>query len=268
MKSAGKWRRNSLLVLEGVVPLGVGHGARVEPHVHHLGRPAHGAAARRAGPRELVDEGPVRVEVVGQRPAQPRPAPRSSRSTDVLGSRRHNPHRQRRAPVAVPGQGPVHVAPRATRRSASAPPRAAATAPARCWRSSPPGTRWSGEPGVPRHVDERGAAAPAVRVAVDHVAVTEDAAPRRQVSTSTGSASFTNIPPTSGRPPQEAAGVVHRAQHGQAVALPRRVVVGAERGRHVHDAGAVLGADEVLQHHRSRPAPRSSGTGTTSSGRR
>ena len=53
-----------LAVLERVVHLGERHRAGLEPAVQHLRHPAHGRAAGRVvrvGPGELVDEGPVQV---------------------------------------------------------------------------------------------------------------------------------------------------------------------------------------------------------------
>ena len=43
--------------------------------------------------------------------------------------------------------------------------------------------------------------------------------------------------------------VIHGSEHGEAVALPRRVVVGPECGSHMYDSRALLGTDEILQDH-------------------
>ena len=61
-----------------------------------------------------------------------------------------------------------------------------------------------------------------------------------------GSASLTNSPPTTGIDVGKLAARVHRLQEREVVPLPRRVVVGAERRRHVHDAAAVVRRHEVL----------------------
>ena len=54
-----------LLVLEGVVDLGVGHGSRVEPHVDQVGFAAHRLALRR-DEDDLIDIGAVQVDAVGR----------------------------------------------------------------------------------------------------------------------------------------------------------------------------------------------------------
>ena len=51
-----------LLVLEGIVPLGDGHGAGVEPGVDDGGHPARLGAALGAGEGDLVDVGAVQFE--------------------------------------------------------------------------------------------------------------------------------------------------------------------------------------------------------------
>ena len=97
-----------LVVLERIVPLREGHGARVEPGVDHLGHAAHVGAALGAAQHDVVDVGPVQLEVVGRR---------RDRHLAQLGDAAHAmrvallaaPHGQRRAPVAVARQGPVDV---------------------------------------------------------------------------------------------------------------------------------------------------------------
>ena len=105
-----------LPVLERVVVLGEGHGARVEPGVDHVLDPFHraGAVRSRARPLEVVvDERPVRIEagavvrIFRQGPAHL--AEEFLEGTDHLGlaAAAALPDRQRRAPVAAAGQGPV-----------------------------------------------------------------------------------------------------------------------------------------------------------------
>src|SRR5437764_15480400 len=53
-------------LFRSVVPLGVGHGARVEPGVDDLGHAPHRAAARPAAPGVLIDRRFVGVEVARQ----------------------------------------------------------------------------------------------------------------------------------------------------------------------------------------------------------
>ena len=96
-----------LFVLERVVPLCHGHGARVEPAIGHVGDAAHGAV-RGIFPGDFVDIGAVQVEV-------------AERATDFgfeFGHRANtlamlaigrDPDGQRRAPVAFAADGPVDV---------------------------------------------------------------------------------------------------------------------------------------------------------------
>ena len=104
-------------VLERVVPLRERHGARVEPGVDDLGHAAHLAAALGAGEHDVVDVGPVQVEIVGNGPgrhlAQLRDGADAVRVALLAA-----PDGQRRAPVAVAAERPVDVVRRATRRSA------------------------------------------------------------------------------------------------------------------------------------------------------
>ena len=94
-----------LLVLVRRVPLGERHRARVEPDVDHLGHAAQRLAAGRRRDLDVVDERPVRV-------LEPDAA-----ELLELGERadRHRlaglvaPHRQRRAPVALARDRPVDV---------------------------------------------------------------------------------------------------------------------------------------------------------------
>ena len=109
-------RAEDLLVLERVVVLSEGHGARVEPGVDHVLDALHraGAARGRARPLEVVvDEGPVRVEalaVVGVLRQGPADLAEEllERADDVHGvAAGALPDRQRRAPVAAARQRPV-----------------------------------------------------------------------------------------------------------------------------------------------------------------
>ena len=96
-------------VLERVMHLRVGHRAGVEPHVEHVGDAPHRRSAGRvvrvrAG--QLVDVGPVQV---GR--ADPEVALEFvEAAVDVdawMGRIVGDPHRNRRAPVPVPGDRPV-----------------------------------------------------------------------------------------------------------------------------------------------------------------
>ena len=108
-----------LLVLERVVHLAVGHGAGVEPDVQDVLDAAHdglalcrGAGVVRVGAGQLVDERPVQVHlaVVVQRQAAEVRLDLGEGAVDV-GPRVVRvgglPHGDGAAPVAVPADGPV-----------------------------------------------------------------------------------------------------------------------------------------------------------------
>ena len=102
-------------VLERVVHLGVGHRARVEPHVQDVRDAAHGGAARRVvrvGARQLVDEGAVQVGLARlvEREAAEVGLELGQRAVDVdarVGRVVRLPDGDGRAPVAVAGDRPV-----------------------------------------------------------------------------------------------------------------------------------------------------------------
>ncbi len=99
-----------LLVFEGIVPLGHGHRARVEPDIDQLGDALHLArlAALRAGKLDLVDIRPVQVQARKVTPGQlGKLGDRANRNLVVAALAL--PDRQRRAPVALATQRPIDV---------------------------------------------------------------------------------------------------------------------------------------------------------------
>ena len=104
-----------LLVLEGVVELGEGHGPRFEPAVQHVRNPVHGRLAGRVvriGPGQLVYPGSVHVDltlVIGRVAAEV-PLELLQGAVDihpgVLGVVR-DPDRYGRTPESVARDGPV-----------------------------------------------------------------------------------------------------------------------------------------------------------------
>ena len=251
MKSAGKWRSKRSPVLERIMPLRVGHRPGVEPHVDHRGGPAHGPAAFRAafatGPGHLVDEGPVRVEVLAQRAGallQLGQAADPLRDVVVAVA---DPDRERGAPVAVARQRPVDVA---GQPFSHAPVADLRRVPGRVPVDGEHlvlERRGGGEPGFARDVEQRGLTAPAVRVRVRHPAGPEEVAPAVELLQKQGIGVLDEHPPHQREPLVEAPRVVDGAHEREAVAPAGGVVVRAEGGRDVHDAGAVLRRDEVLE---------------------
>ena len=95
-----------LPVFKGIVPLGKGHGAAVVPAVDDLLDAVHGLAAFGAGDLDLVHIGAVQLDVTHGR---------GGHLTQLLAGADHmdvpllaDPDGQRRAPVALAGQAPVH----------------------------------------------------------------------------------------------------------------------------------------------------------------
>jgi hypothetical protein len=166
-----------LLVLERRVVLGERHRARVEPDVDDLGHAAHLRPALRARPRRLVDVGAVRVlerlaGLLGQL------GERADRlDVAVLAA----PDRQRRAPVALARDRPVDVVLQPLAEAAVLDVRRVPVdglvrrqqAIAQRGRADVPGRL-----GV---VEQRRAAAPAVRVGVQQALLALDPAARAQV---------------------------------------------------------------------------------------
>ena len=237
-----------VLALEGVVVLRERHGARVEPHVGHLGHAVRGAAAL-AADGHLVHERPVRVEllahlhhgVVAQRLERPD-------GRDLLAVVAA-PERQRRAPVALAADGPVDVA---LEPAAEAAVLDVLGVPAHLLVERQHAVAHIGGADVPRRlgvIEQRRGAAPAVRVRVLVGLLAEHPAAALEVGD------------------QLPVGVLHEHAHGlghlvgeQALAVNRvggiqpvlargAHVVLAECRRQVHDSRAVLGGDEVAHHH-------------------
>ena len=98
-----------VLVLEGVVHLGEGHGTRFEPAVEDLGDPSHGALAGGVvgvGPGEVVDHRPVQVG--GANAEVPLDLIQAAVHVDPgVGGVVALPHRDRCPPEPVPADRPV-----------------------------------------------------------------------------------------------------------------------------------------------------------------
>ena len=102
----------AVLVLERVVPLGVGHRAGVEPGVGDFQHSPRRAAARCAADLDLVDDRTVRIGQVGLRAAELlRALAQFFEGADALdvGTLGAAPEGERRAPVALAADGPVDV---------------------------------------------------------------------------------------------------------------------------------------------------------------
>ena len=155
-------------VLERVVHLGVRHRAGFEPAVQHLRHPAHGRPAGRVvrvGPGQLVDERPV--QVVGPHPEVALQL--VQRAVDVdprVGRIVGGPHRDRRTPEPVPGDRPVPGALQPLAELAVLDVRGHPGDLLVQLDHPVPERGDRDEPGRHRPLDQRGVAAPAVRVRV------------------------------------------------------------------------------------------------------
>jgi hypothetical protein len=167
MKSAGKSRSNGLPVLERVVPLREGHRARVVPDVDHLGRAPHGpgAPARRRTARYSSMNGRCGSNGSGSSPDALAQLREGADELQCAG-RGRTPTPGAACPSSGCGRSPSPRCSRATRRTAR-PHLRRVPADLRVVRQQLVAHRGGAdEPGVARHVEQRAAAAPAVRVGV------------------------------------------------------------------------------------------------------
>ena len=237
-----------LLVLEGVVHLGEGHRARLEPAVEHLRHATHRALARRVvgvRARQLVDAGAVQVVEAN-----------TEVTLDLVEAAVHvgagvgrvigTPHRDGGTPESVAADRPV----------AGALQPAAELAVAHVERDPvdvlvglDQAVLEVGDLHVPaRHglVDDRRVGAPAMRVVVvdrvvaDELVLVAEALGDDRVGLEHVGADHV------GDLRGVAAGVVDGRHQHDAVGLAHPLVVLAVAGRGVHDPGAVLVGDEVV----------------------
>ena len=237
------------LVGKGIVPLGDRHRTGVVPGVGHFFDAAHRPAVGR-GPGQIVHVGAVQVRVLQFAPDL---CLQLGHAADALGvaaaGRVALPDGQRRAPVAVAAQRPVHVV---LQPVAEAPVFDVLRVPVdRLVDRNQAVAILAGAdvPGLLGHVEQRRIAAPAEGVGVlIRTRLVEQAAARqfrldrrvRGLDEDAGPGRHLRL---------ERAVEAHGHQHGQAMLLAHLHVVGAEGRRDVDDATAVFGAHEVAGHH-------------------
>ena len=232
-----------LLVLERRMVLGERHAARVEPDVDHLGDSAHRLPAVRARPGGRVDEGSVRV------------LERLARLLGQLGQRAHAlgvavlaaPHRQRRAPVALARDRPVDVV---LEPAPEAPVLDVLRVPVDGLVGGQQAVAQLRRPDVPGRlgvVEQRRAAAPAVRVGVQVGLRAQQPAALAQVLDEVGVGLLDPAPRVRADTLVVGAVELHRVDDREPLLLAEPVVVLAERDRRVDDAGAVVGGHEVAR---------------------
>ncbi len=259
MKSPGKCVCEPVGVLERVVHLGVGHRPGVEPHVEDVRDAPHRRLAGRVvgvGPGQLVDVGPVQVvrphaEVALQ--LVEAAVHVDARIGRIVG----HPHRNRRAPVAVSGDRPVAGARQPLAELAVLD---VLGIPGDLLVELDHPVAELGDLDEPRRhrpVDQRIAAAPAVRVGVlvGLVPHQHRRVDRRRPGAVLEVADDLRVGVEDvlalvvrHRGVEAALGVDRRDRH-DADGVGGRLVVLAVGRRHVHDAGAVLGGDEVAAQH-------------------
>ncbi len=230
-----------LLVLVRVAVLGEGHRARVVPGVDDLGHAGRGAAALAAVEGDLVDERAVRVEagLVGAGELGQLGQRADAGEVVLLAA----PDRQRGAPVAVAAERPVDVVVQPVAEAAVLDvvrePVGGLVLPDH--RVLDRGG--ADVPGRLRVVQQRGVAAPAVRVAVLVREMAEEQAALLEVRDQGLVGLLEELAADQRDLGAEGAVGQHRVDHRKAVLAAGREVVGAEGGRLVDDAGAVLGGD-------------------------
>ena len=236
---------DELFVLEGVVPLGEGHDPRIEPDVHHVGDAAHLAAAGAAVERDAVDVGAVQVEaLVGALYAGLRADLVEAADGLGLAAGAALPHGPGRAPEALAGDRPVHVA---------AQPFAEASvldvlgAPVDLLVGGEQAFADAGRPQVPRAlgvVEQRRIAAPTERIGVfQRLTPVEQTAGLEVLDDG-----VVGVLDELARPRvalDELAAQGHRLHEEEPVLHARLIVVLAERRRGVDDARPVVHRDEV-----------------------
>ncbi len=234
--------RGGILAL--VAPLGVRHRARVEPGVDHLGYAFRFLPALGTGQRHLIDRRPMGVDLgdvpagqlreLGQRPDH-RPV--------VL---RADPHGQRGSPVPLAGQRPVDVVLQPVPVAAvldvlGIPVRVLVGA-----QQVVLPRRRAHVPGGPGHVQQRGRTPPAQGIGVLVVLCGDQQSPCVQVLHQQRVGVLDEDPAHELRTlVGELPRVVHLCVRGPPLTPTRREVVGAESGRDVDDAGALIHRDEV-----------------------
>ena len=238
-------------VLEGPMPLGEGHGARIEPGVDDLGHALHGLAGLWMLQFQLVDEGFVHIEVFGQSAAREFLQFFDAAHADVLAVL-GLPDGKWRAPESVAAESPVDV-----------PLKPIAEAVAPHFLRIPVHLvvgldelvlELGGldEPGRLGEVHERTLVPPAMGIGMLHLSLGVEQAAGLQVfhdwrigrlEIEAGEGLHRGIHPAVG---------AHRYHEGQVLLAAHIVVVSAIGRRHMHDARAVLGADEVGLHHHGR----------------
>ncbi len=232
----------------GVVPpLREGHRAGVVPRVDHLRDTMRLATAIRTVEDDLVDRRAMRIEVghvTAGAPAQLAQGPDGRHVTLVAP-----PDRQRRAPVALAGEGPVHVV---LEPVPVAPVLDVVGVPGDLLvhREEPLLDRGGAHvPGRARVIEEWRAASPAERIGVLDPARSHEEPTRAQVLLDRRVRVLDEQPAHElrgevGEPPV----VADRLEDRPALCPPDLEVLGSERRRHVHDAGAFVERDERTGH--------------------
>ena len=243
MKSAGIELLRRQLAGERLVALGERHGARVEPDVDHLGHARRGLAALRAGERHVVDERAVRVLQAHARALLELVERADHRDVVLLAA----PDGQRRAPVALARERPVDVVLQPVAEAAVLDVLGMPGDLLVGGQQLVADPRRRDVPGGLGVVQQRRRAAPAVRIGVLVVLGAQQPAALAQVLDEIGVGVLDEAPLVGADALVVGAVQPHRVDDVQAVLLAEAEVVLAEGDRGVHEAGAVVGGDEVAE---------------------
>ena len=244
-------RLEVLLVLVRRVPLRERHRAGVEPDVDHLGHAAQRLAARWGRDLDLVHVRPVRVlEADAAEPLELVVRADADRLAGLVA-----PHRQRGAPVALARDRPVDVVLQPLAEASVLDVLRVPVDRLVGGQQAVAQLRGGDVPGGLGVVDQRRPAAPAVRVRVQVGLLLEQAPASAQVVDDARVGVLDPQARELAHPLLEGAVELDGVDDGDALLLADAEVVLAERDRRVHDAGAVLGADEVGGHDRVALGP-------------
>ena len=252
----GKALGEELLVLERVVPLGVGHCAAVEPGVGNLRHAARFAAAFVAADQDIVHDRPMRVAEVGR--IADGAAAQLVEGADAVGAPAAlaAPEGQRSTPVALAADGPIDVVGEpvavAPASNVLGVPMDEALVAVEQRIAQAAGGDVPGGLGV---VEQRRVAAPTERVGVADRLVAEQPPSLGEVVDHLGIRvldPFAHEGGGAGRVAGDQAAQIDGLAEEQPLFASQHVVVLAESGRDVDDPGALLHRDEIGGHDAAR----------------
>ena len=259
----GKVLLKPLAVLKGIVGLGEGHGARVEPDIQHFRHAPHGAFAAGivgVGAQELINVGPVQIAGTPPEVALNLVQPAIHIHARVLRVVAL-PDGNRRSPEAVAADGPIA---RGFEPLAEKPVPHMARNPVDSAVQLDHAILEAADlqiPGIHGAVDQRLVGAPAVRVVVLDGLVPQQRAPLAQIPDDLRVGVEDEHSRVIRNLRREAPGLIHRHRGGQPRCAANLHVFFAEARRHVHDAGSLFHIHKIGGEHAKSARPAFGGLG-------